>query len=83
LGNVLAGTGRLAGAIAEYQQVLRLDPARIQARNNLGNALLMAGRIDEAIAEYQQVLRVRPDDVSVRENLEQARTLQRAGPPAR
>ncbi len=45
-------------AIAEYREALRIDPAYVNARQNLGNALFKQGRTDEAIAEFREALRI-------------------------
>jgi tetratricopeptide (TPR) repeat protein len=47
---------RLAGAIAEYREAIRLDPKYSTAHNNLGNALLAKGDLDGAIAAYREAV---------------------------
>ena len=71
LGNVwLKAPGRLADAISEYQESLRLKPDYPEAHNNLGNALItVPGRRDDAIAQYQEALRLKPDYAQAHDNL--------------
>lgn len=80
LGNVLAATEDMPGAISAYRRALAVDPAHRATRNNLANALLVAGQLAEAIVEYERVLQDQPNDASVRANLEEARALQRERP---
>jgi tetratricopeptide (TPR) repeat protein len=56
-------------AIADYQKLLKLEPAMVEARVNLGAALAHAGRFDEAIAQYEIALPQVPDKDAVRMNL--------------
>jgi Flp pilus assembly protein TadD len=41
LGQALGDTGKLDGAIAEFQEVLRLHPDHAEARRNLDMALVL------------------------------------------
>lgn len=59
-GNNLGNEGRLAEAVSEYSEALRLAPAFIQARANRGLALSAQGRAAEAIAELEDVVRLNP-----------------------
>jgi Lipoprotein NlpI, contains TPR repeats len=70
---------RFIMAINSLCETLALDPAHIEARNNLGNCLLMTGRISEAIACYDEVLKRRPEDPMALENREIARQALREG----
>lgn len=69
LGVALARQGRLAEAIAEYNEALRIQPDFSEAHNNLGNALVREGRLVEAIAHYTEALRLRPDYPEAHNNL--------------
>ncbi len=60
LGNVLAREGDLAGAIAQYEAVLRLRPESADTHFNFGNALRRLGRTGEAIAHYERALAANP-----------------------
>jgi serine/threonine protein kinase/Tfp pilus assembly protein PilF len=63
LGTALYLMGDLDGAIAEYQEAIRLgrNPKLVAAcRTNLGVALRRKGNVDGAIAEYQEALRLDP-----------------------
>ena len=44
LGLVLAREGRFSEAVAQLNEVLRLNPNSAEAHNNLGGVLLMAGQ---------------------------------------
>jgi Flp pilus assembly protein TadD len=61
----LAADGRLDEAIAEYQQVLRVNPGYDLAQKNLADALAMKGRLDEATAHYVESLRLDPNQAGV------------------
>jgi tetratricopeptide (TPR) repeat protein len=49
-GNALLATGRAAGAVASYDQALRLKPDMAEARTNLRLALAMGGDYERAIS---------------------------------
>lgn len=61
--------GDSAGAIAAYQEFLKLRPDAYQVRSNLGAVLVKAGRYDEAIAEYRQALKAEPGNPGIGLNL--------------
>jgi tetratricopeptide (TPR) repeat protein len=69
----LQQAGDTLGAIEAYQNVLEIDPDRVDARSNLGAAFARLGRYDEAAENYQEVLKRVPDQVQVRFNLALAR----------
>ena len=70
LGVVLAATGKLDEAIAEYRQALDRNPAELNARNNLATALARQGKRAAAAAELRQVLAMDPQNEIARANLE-------------
>ncbi|MBI3267452.1 MAG: protein kinase [Planctomycetes bacterium] len=49
-----------AGALAAYDEALRLNPRYVCARNNRGSLYLEKGRFAEALAEYDLVLKLNP-----------------------
>ena len=53
--------GQQEQAIADYRELLRLDPSIAPAYNNLGRLYFNAGRLPEAIATLQKGLRLQPD----------------------
>ena len=71
LGGALAEMpGRMADAIAEYEQAVRLRPDFVEAQNNLGIALAQTpGRLAEAVVHYEAALRLQPDSARAHNNL--------------
>jgi protein O-GlcNAc transferase len=61
--------GDIQGAIAEYQQCLKLEPEKVDAISNLGAALARLGRYPEAIEQYRHALTLSPQDPRIRLNL--------------
>jgi Tfp pilus assembly protein PilF len=55
-------SGDYSGAIAGYQQFLKVHPDAAGVRSNLGAALAHEGRFDEAIREYRLALDAQPAD---------------------
>ena len=60
-GSELQDHGKLAEAIAEYREAIRLQPNHEKAHNNLGLALQDQGKLAEAIAEFREAIRLQPD----------------------
>ena len=65
----LQAQGRLAEAIACYEQVVAGDPGDWEIWNNLGNARRAAGDRDGAIAALHQASLIRPDLAAIHYNL--------------
>ncbi len=61
--------GRLAEAVAGYDQVLALSPDLAAGHNNLGSALCELGRLEEAEASYRRALALQPQSPEARNNL--------------
>ena len=76
LGVALAGQGRLAEAVAEYQQTLEIKPDYATAHNNLGLALAAQGKPAEAVPHYERALELQPDFAEAQNNLGGALTEQ-------
>jgi predicted O-linked N-acetylglucosamine transferase (SPINDLY family) len=76
LGISFHARGRLAEAVAQYQQARHLDPNRVALANDLGTALAMQGRLDDAIAAFQEVVRLNPNFAQGHNNLGNALRLQ-------
>lgn len=74
LANLLAMSGRPAGAVPHYEEVLRARPDDAEAQHNLGSAFFQLGRRAEAVRHYEEALRLAPDFPGARENLARART---------
>jgi len=57
--------GDFNAAVAEYQQVLKLDPSVVPARINLAAALMQLGRMGEAVDNYRIALRHSPGSAKI------------------
>lgn len=70
-GYVLADRpGRLADAIEQYEEAVRLDPDYVEARDDLAIALARTlGRGKDALEQFAQALRINPLYVPAHENL--------------
>src|SRR5438552_7585829 len=68
LGLALARQGKLAEAIAHYEQALRIKPDHADAHANWGDALAQQGKPAEAIEHYQQALHIKPDNALAHNN---------------
>jgi protein O-GlcNAc transferase len=69
LGSAQAGLGRFDTAIACLTQVIAIDPANANARNNLGMIHGRMGRLEEAIACFAQAAEIDPGHADARNNL--------------
>ncbi|MGO8679572.1 MAG: tetratricopeptide repeat protein [Limisphaerales bacterium] len=69
LGKALVNKGKIAEAISQYQEVLRLKPDYADAHDNLGIALFEKGKIDEAINQFREAIRLKPDGAEAHYNL--------------
>jgi protein O-mannosyl-transferase len=69
LGNVALARGELAGAIAQYETALRLQPDLPDTESNLCNALTQDGRPAEAVAHGLAALRLAPQSPNAHVNL--------------
>jgi tetratricopeptide (TPR) repeat protein len=61
--------GDILGAIQAYQQVLALEPGKVEARSDLGAAYVWLGRYEDAIQQYRWALEREPGHAAVRFNL--------------
>src|SRR5262249_1030520 len=61
-------SGRLEDAVAQYRDVLGLDPTHVLAHNYLGLALQSLGRLGDALASYARALALKPDYVEAQGN---------------
>jgi tetratricopeptide (TPR) repeat protein len=69
LGIALLDKGDLDGAVAAYQESIRLDSKYALVHSNLGVALERKGNLDGAVAAFQEALRLDPNDAAVHYNL--------------
>jgi tetratricopeptide (TPR) repeat protein len=72
--------GNAGDAIAEYGELLRVDPNDVESHNNLGFARIQTGELAGAIASLQRALELKPTYSDAHYNL--ARALSLAGRPA-
>ena len=57
------------GRIANYQEVLRLNPAHIPAHIDLGDCYSKMGKTNEALAQYQEAMKLNPKEPLAHVNL--------------
>jgi protein O-mannosyl-transferase len=69
LGTALLRRGQTDEAIAQFQEVLRLQPDYEVAYYNLGLSLLRQGRQDEALAQLEKAVALKPDYAAAHNNL--------------
>jgi len=69
--------GRIADALADFENAAQILPEDPRAQDNLGEALTVAGRVDEAIPHLEKAIRLRPADA--KGHLDLASALLRAG----
>jgi tetratricopeptide (TPR) repeat protein len=72
----LLGVGKVAEAIAHYEQTVRLNPDSAEAHNNLAVALMQMGKLPEAVEHFKQALRIIPDLAEAQNRLARLRTAQ-------
>jgi tetratricopeptide (TPR) repeat protein len=60
LADALRERGDCAGAVPEYETVVRMRPAHRDAQTNLGICLAQTGRLDEAEAAFRRVIALDP-----------------------
>ena len=61
--------GKLADAIDQFREAIRLRPTYVEAYNNLGTALALQGKRAEAVEQFQQALTLQPGYAEARRNL--------------
>ena len=67
-GNIRVGQNKLDGAIADFNQAIKLAPDAPDPYLNRGTALEGEGRYQEAIADYNRVLEINPEDAMAYNN---------------
>jgi len=72
LGVALQHRGKLAEAIRQYTDTLRINPKFAKAHANLGFVLAQQGRLDEAVGHYLKAIEIDPRDAAACSNLGQA-----------
>jgi len=61
--------GRVADAVAQLNEALRLKPGDAEAHSNLATALQAEGQVAEAVQHAREAVRLKPDDDRVHFNL--------------
>jgi Flp pilus assembly protein TadD/mono/diheme cytochrome c family protein len=61
--------GRVADAVAQLNEALRLQPGDAEAHSNLATALQAQGQLVEAVQHAREAVRLKPDDDRVHFNL--------------
>jgi tetratricopeptide (TPR) repeat protein len=61
--------GRVADAVAQLNEALRLKPGDAEAHSNLATALQAQGQLSEAVQHAREAVRLKPDDDRVHFNL--------------
>ncbi len=69
LGNESLRTGDYATAVAEFREVIRINPKFHQTQSTLATALFLGGRPHEAIAQLRIAVRLNPKNISMLEYL--------------
>ncbi len=61
IGNVLASSGMVPEAVAEYRRAIELGPTFVDIRMKLADALRDLGQHDEALKEFEALLDINPN----------------------
>lgn len=69
-------TQRLADAIVEYREAIRLDPKYAQPHNDLGHVWVVLGKMDDAVIEYRDAIQLDPRSVLAHASLGDVLTMQ-------
>jgi tetratricopeptide (TPR) repeat protein len=72
LGLTLGAQGNLAGALEQFDWIIRHDPSSSSAHFNKGNVSYLAGKIEDAIREYNRALKIDPGNTAARHRLDLA-----------
>jgi superkiller protein 3 len=62
-------------AVYAYRKVIELDPADLEAYNNLGVAYAMQGEIDRAVGLWEKVLEIDPNNQKAKDNIYKAKKI--------
>ena len=72
VGLLLVRQGKLAAAMEQLNEALRLNPNSAETHEALGVALAMSGKAEQSIPHFLAALRIRPDWALARDNLKRA-----------
>ncbi len=61
--------GDVRAAIRLYEELIKIQPASVEARTNLGVAMARVGRYNDAVAQYNEALKRAPGNPSILLNL--------------
>jgi serine phosphatase RsbU (regulator of sigma subunit)/anti-sigma regulatory factor (Ser/Thr protein kinase)/tetratricopeptide (TPR) repeat protein len=73
LGNALFRAEKYHEAAQEYQKVIKLDPQRADAFENLGVVYANQGDLTRAVFQWEQVLEITPDRQDIRDSIVRAK----------
>ncbi len=75
LGMECARSGNVGEALAQFAEVLRLQPDQVEARFNYGVALAKQQRYSEAAEQFREIVRRQPTNAAAQSALERAQRL--------
>ncbi len=79
LGNAYFRTQRYQEAAQEYEKVIKLDPGRVDAYENLGVVYANQGDLHRAVYQWERLLGISPERKDIRDSISRAkRFLQQA-----
>jgi tetratricopeptide (TPR) repeat protein len=69
LGIICTSESDYAGALAAFEQALKIDPNSTRTQNNLGNTYVAEGKLELAEKEFRSVLKLDPANADANYNL--------------
>jgi len=74
----LGQSGDWAEAVAEFNEVIRINPDFVEGHLNLGISLMQLHRGQEALAQFEEALRLDPNNLIAPKYIENLRAQQPA-----
>lgn len=69
LANSLRSEKRYEAAVAEYLEIVKIDPNNLAAVNNLANSLMQLGRAEESLHYAKQAFNLAPENPAIKDTL--------------